>query len=103
MSAAPFTIGSDIWPGLAKVIEETSELGQVLGKLLAYPEGEHPDGAGPLPERLADELADVLAAVDYLRAHAVALVPLQGHIAVRRRQKFERFQRWDFEERATAC
>jgi NTP pyrophosphatase (non-canonical NTP hydrolase) len=49
--------------GLAKLIEELGELGQVAGKRLAYYRtDEHPDGKGPLSERLADEIADVMAA-----------------------------------------
>lgn len=96
---APFVIGSAVWPGLAKLIEEKDELGQVLGKLLAYPFEAHPDGAGELSARLAEELADALAAIDYLRAHAAALAPLQDFIDGRRREKFERFQRWHFESR----
>lgn len=59
-------IGSDVWPGLLKVLEECGELQQVVGKLLAYPDGEHPDGAGPLGLRLEEELADVMAAAQFV-------------------------------------
>lgn len=98
----PFAIGADPdrWPGLAKLAEECGELQQVIGKLMAFPDGgEHPDGAGRLDHRLADELADVLAAVLYVRAHTVPLVPLQAEIERRQRTKFELFQRWDWEAR----
>jgi len=30
-----FSIGSAVWPGVSKVIEEMGELQQVLGKLIA--------------------------------------------------------------------
>lgn len=48
------------WPGLFKVAEECGELLQILGKLGAYPDGDHPDGKGPLQDRLIEELGDVL-------------------------------------------
>jgi NTP pyrophosphatase (non-canonical NTP hydrolase) len=89
-------IGATDWPGLAKLIEETSELGQVVGKLIAYPGGEHPDLGPPLRERLEDEIADVLAAIMYVRAHNVLD---RGRMDARVIEKFERFQRWDHEER----
>jgi MazG nucleotide pyrophosphohydrolase domain len=53
--------------GLMKLIEECGEVIQVAAKLQAYPSGEHPDGKGPLLERLEDELADVLAAIKFAR------------------------------------
>lgn len=61
-------IGSTVWPGLAKLAEECGELQQIIGKLMAYPEGDHPDGAGPLVERLQEELADVSGAVNFVVA-----------------------------------
>lgn len=64
------------WRGIAKAIEEMGELSAVLGKLMAYPKGDHPDmhphvdgrkvGAPPLRNRLKEEVADVLAAIDYI-------------------------------------
>lgn len=49
--------------GLAKLIEECGELIQVAGKRLAYYRTDaHPDGGPPLPTRLEDEIADVMAA-----------------------------------------
>lgn len=65
---APFVIGTDVWPGLGKLIEECGELLQVLGKLIAYPAGTHPDGGPPLQDRLSDESADVQAALTFLHA-----------------------------------
>jgi hypothetical protein len=66
---APFVIGSPVWPGVAKVMEECGELVQVCGKLLAS-EGRaaHWDGTD-LHVRLEEELADVLAAIAFLREH----------------------------------
>ena len=48
--------------GLAKLIEEAGEVTQVAGKMIAYPDGLHPDGMGHLKTRLEDELADLFAA-----------------------------------------
>lgn len=59
------SIGAEEWPGLAKLAEECGELLQVIGKIIAFPAGEHPDGAGSLLARLTDEMADVSAAVWY--------------------------------------
>lgn len=89
-----FAIGSEVWPGLAKLSEEMGELQQVIGKLMAYPSGEHPDDAGPLRSRLRDEMGDLYAALDYVRAHNVV-----GDVEARRNAKFLRFERWHREER----
>lgn len=55
------------WHGIAKLQEEMGELQAVLGKLLAYPTGKHPDEryAAPILDRLHDELGDVAAAVAF--------------------------------------
>lgn len=36
MSAAPYAIGSDLWPGISKVAEESNEVGQVVAKIIGY-------------------------------------------------------------------
>lgn len=97
----PLCIGSDTWPGLAKLAEESSELGQVIGKITAFPfldKGErHPDGTN-LDERLTEELADVHAAIEYvLRMNNRVQVPL---FDARRKMKLRRFMGWDRDERA---
>ncbi len=57
---------SVMWQGLPKLVEETGELQQVLGKLIAFPEGNlHPDGKGDLKARLEEEIGHVLAAIEY--------------------------------------
>jgi hypothetical protein len=33
--AGPYSIGSTVWPGLSKLVEEMGEVGQVVGKLIA--------------------------------------------------------------------
>jgi NTP pyrophosphatase (non-canonical NTP hydrolase) len=58
-------MNQDRWLGIYKVLEECGELTTVLGKLGPYPDGNHPDGAGNLVDRMQDELADVIAASTY--------------------------------------
>jgi NTP pyrophosphatase (non-canonical NTP hydrolase) len=67
--AAPFSIGSDIWPGLSKLIEECGEVTQVVGKIIgAHPNVDHWDGTN-LRERLQEELADLSAAICFVKLH----------------------------------
>jgi NTP pyrophosphatase (non-canonical NTP hydrolase) len=77
--------------GLAKLTEELGELGQVVGKLLAYPEGDHPDGGRPLRDRLEDETADVIAACMFvIESHK-----LDGsYVHERVEKKLARFRKW---------
>lgn len=93
MSVPDMAIGSTVWPGIAKLAEECGELQQIIGKLMAYPSGEHPDGAGDLAERLRDEMADVMAAVQFV----VEANPDQvdGHeLRLRQARKAYRFAGW---------
>src|ERR1700727_2409741 len=63
-----FSIGSQVWPGASKVIEEMGELQQVMGKLIGTAgEEKHWDGSD-LKERLKEELADVSAAIAFFIA-----------------------------------
>lgn len=59
-----FSIGSEVWPGTSKLLEEMGELQQVLGKLIAVAGStEHWDG--DLRPRLIEELGDVSAAIGF--------------------------------------
>lgn len=89
---APFVIGTDEWPGLAKVIEECSELGQVAGKLIAFPDGDHPDGGPPLVERYEDELGDAWAAIYFVLTATPAID--RGRVCARATEKLELFRSW---------
>lgn len=61
-----FAIGSTVWPGLSKLIEETGEVQQVAGKLIATGGNiEHWDGSN-LKSRLEEEIADVLASCAFV-------------------------------------
>jgi NTP pyrophosphatase (non-canonical NTP hydrolase) len=60
-----FSIGSSVWPGLSKLVEEAGEVFQVCGKLMATGgEAEHWDGTN-LVERLHDELGDLVGAIAF--------------------------------------
>jgi len=78
--------------GLSKLIEECGEVIQIAGKLLAYPSGVHPDGAGNLNERLEDELGDLGAAIQFV----IEARQLDGRyrISNRRQEKLVTFRRW---------
>lgn len=65
--AGPFSIGSTIWPGLSKLIEEAGEVVQVAGKLLGTGGAfDHWDGTN-LKVRLEEEMADVIAACYFVQ------------------------------------
>jgi NTP pyrophosphatase (non-canonical NTP hydrolase) len=65
--AGDYSIGGLIWPGLAKVLEEVGEVGQVLAKIMGGGGAtQHWDGKGDLKVRLEEELGDLLAAVNFL-------------------------------------
>lgn len=97
MSAGPYSIGSTVWPGLSKLIEEMGECQQVAGKLIATGgEPQHWDGTD-LRERLTEEIADALAACRFV-AEANGL-DIQA-IDARARKKVELFRKWH-EEQAT--
>lgn len=98
MSVPDLAIGSRVWPGGSKLTEESGELLQVLGKLAAYPSGEHPDGTSLAP-RLEIELGDLLGAIDYFLESNSGRVD-RGRIMARRRMKLARFRGWHRKERA---
>lgn len=67
--AGPYGIGSDMWPGLSKLIEECGEVIQVAGKILGTGgTAAHWDGTD-LRERLTEELADLGAAMAFVGDH----------------------------------
>lgn len=92
----PGAIGSDIWPGLIKLGEESGELVQVVAKVLAYPGGNHPDGTD-IFQRLVDEAADVAAAIEFLLEVNPALS--NRGFTERRLEKLRRFRDWHDNER----
>lgn len=87
-------------PGLDKVLEECGELIQVLAKLSAYPNGDHPSrdyaqaaGRHSLLEHLVEELGDVYAALDFFCQHNMVKREMFA-LDVRRKAKYELFEKW---------
>lgn len=92
-----FSIGSTVWPGTSKVIEEMGEALQVFGKLLGTRGGtSHWDGSD-LRERLVEELGDVLGAIGFF-AHANLSVPELIDTNERSAAKMRLFEKWHIEQ-----
>ncbi|QWF85929.1 hypothetical protein [Amycolatopsis sp. CA-230715] len=87
----PYGIGGAKWPGAGRVIEESGELTQVLGKLIgADGATTHWDGTD-LRARLVEEIADVRAALDFFAE--VNDLPLD-EIDERAARKRATYERW---------
>lgn len=88
-----FSIGSDLWPGTSKLLEETGELQQVLGKLIgSHGEVQHFDGSN-LRERLVEEIADVAAAARFFQEVNLTKEERE-QIAARCERKVALFKKW---------
>ncbi|GAA1956552.1 hypothetical protein [Amycolatopsis minnesotensis] len=87
----PYAIGGAKWPGASRVIEESGELLQVLGKLIgADGATAHWDGSD-LRARLVAEIADVRAALDFfIEANDLP----DGEISERAACKLATYERW---------
>lgn len=91
-----FSIGSDRWPGLSKLIEEMGEVQQVVGKLIATGgEAKHWDGTD-LRDRLQEELGDLLGAIAFVEDHCGLD---QWAIAERALRKRRLFDKWHEDQR----
>lgn len=86
-----FAIGDKEWPGISKLVEECGETLQVCGKLMgAAGQEQHWDGSN-LHVRLEEELADLTAAILFVRE----LNALDGkRYAQRVEKKLARFRAW---------
>ena len=71
-SVGDFAIGSRVWPGTSKLVEEMGELQQVLGKLIATG-GDTDHWSGDLRRMLVEELGDVSAAVRFFAVENLTL------------------------------
>jgi hypothetical protein len=76
--------------GLNKLVEEMGELLQVVGKMLAYGDGLHPDGT-ILMERFIEEAGDVSAALEFV----VVKKNVEHSVGVRANKKLDIFYAWD--------
>lgn len=93
--APSFAIGSDVWPGLAKLAEECGELVQVITKIMAFVgrEDDHPGGED-LRARLIEEMGDVMAALRYVREENDIEVQVMSRAA----GKLRTFYEWHADE-----
>lgn len=87
--AATETTPKERWRGIGKLVEECGEVLQLLGKTIAFPTGDHPDGKGTLRERLPEELSDLKAAIEYFEDQN----ELRVNVA-RTARKLALFQEW---------
>lgn len=90
----PYGIGSDEFPGFSKLIEEQGETLTELGKIMgAQSMEEHWDGKGRLKTRLENEIADLEAAIKFVRKHNdLDYRKIEKRIL----KKFDKFERWHF-------
>jgi hypothetical protein len=66
MKTAPFTFGSEIWPGVAKLIEEAGEVLQICGKLMSTNGEDNYWEDRNIHADFQDELADLQAALSWV-------------------------------------
>ena len=96
--AGPYSIGSALWPGTSKLIEELGELQQVLGKLIAVHGDAESHWSGNLRLKLVDELADVVAAARFFTSENMTADEVKL-IAERVEHKLATFRGWHAEQR----
>lgn len=88
----PFGIGSDKFPGLSKLTEEMAETQVEIGKIIgAQTLGDHWDERGKLRTRLEHEIADTLAAQQFVaEKNGLNLKAIQKRAA----KKLDKFHKW---------
>ena len=92
-----FAFGSTTWPGTAKVLEEMSELGEILGKIIGTGgKTTHWDGTD-LRQRLLEEIADVKAALTFF-GQADFTLEERRSIETRAEMKLTLFWKWHLEQ-----
>ena len=89
----PYSIGSDNWNGMSKLIEEMGELQQVLGKLIGS-SGRTDHWSGDLNEKLVEECGDVLAALNFFVMKNLS-EENQDRALEQAERKVNLFEEWD--------
>lgn len=90
-----FSIGSRVWPGTSKLIEEMGELNQVLGKLIAVG-GATDHWSGDLRKMLVEEIGDAMAAIRFFVDQNLT-VEEGTSVAIRSDNKLVRFTEWQLD------
>lgn len=78
MVEGQFAFGDNVWPGLAKLAEECGEVVQVIGKLMMT-HGSPAHWSGDLRVMLCEEMADVEAAITFVRMSCLTREEEQAH------------------------
>lgn len=86
-----FAIGDRDWPGLSKLVEESGEVNQVIGKLMGTRGNIHHWSVPDLRSALEDELADLGAAIKFVEVYCSLNI---DRIKTRSEYKFNRFIEW---------
>lgn len=94
---AGFAFGDDEWPGIAKLIEEMGEVGQVVGRLMALHGQLATLGGIDVKRDLVKELADLQAAIDFVMGERTR--EERGVFTERRSTKLALFQKWHHDNR----
>lgn len=96
--AINFSFDCERWPGLAKIVEECGELIAAAGKLMVGHGQSDPFGnrkaalRNTTVEDLEEEMADVIASIDFLVKHNPEL---DGQRILRRvAEKYGRYEAW---------
>ncbi len=95
-----FSIGSGVWPGISKLTEEAGEVLQVCGKLIGTGGDVHHWDGSNLKARLEDEMADVMAACEFVASRNDLDA---GRISRRVDEKIALFNRWHEEQTSAPC
>lgn len=99
MAAQPYSIGSDIWNGLSKVMEECNEVGQVGAKIIGVGGNHiHFDGSD-LRVRMIEEMGDTLAAIYFF---SLMNGITDAELAERMTEKLKLFHIWNTQNRSKA-
>lgn len=85
------TQSSEQWIGLQYVIQEAGAILQVASEAIAYPAIPHPDGKGPLRDRMVKRIGHLKAAIYFLCE--LNVLPNED-IAGRRELKLTLFRSW---------
>lgn len=96
MAIKPYCIGSSTWNGLSKLVEESGEVQQVLGKIVGV-EGETTHFSGDnLKMQIEEELGNLLAAINFfIDENRLNFTRIQRQ----RDHKYNQFQEWNAERR----
>lgn len=96
---APYGIGSKIWPGLSKLVEEAGEMLQQAGRIMALggERDDHWDGKN-VRGCMLEEVSDLLAATEWFIEHNFVGL---NRVAIRERadEKKKQYDAWHRERK----